>query len=538
MEMVVLVEAQPESPHLPGKSLLPICGVPLAILAARRAGSRGRPTILVTPGAAGDVLLADAARRHGIDLHCGTQANALGRAIAALAPYGDTTLVARLSADNVVPDGALIEEVATELLSRDLTYIDTVGAGSGLPLGVDVEITSVRHLRRAHDSVATRGHTHARTDVIRDSGRHTFGKYRNLGRAHFRMTIDCFDDYLSIQRVFSTGENPVDIPWKDLVDRAEAGLFQPAQSGPANRFILGTVQLGAAYGVTGARAGSDAERTEMLKTAIGHGIGGIDTARAYGNSEEVIGAALATGWAGRCPVITKLSPLAGLPPEAPADQVRLAVERDVLRSCIALRVQRLDTLLLHRAEHLNAWGGAGWQRLRELRDEGRIGRLGVSVQSPEEARAALDNPDVQHVQLPCNLLDWRWDTVLPHLQAARASRGMTVHMRSIFLQGLLLSQTPDAWARAHVADPGPALAWLREWSGALNRADMADLCLAWAKQQTWADGLVIGCDTLEQLQQNISRYHAPPLSADQSAGMMASRPRLAPETLDPARWRV
>ena len=46
----------------------------------------------------------------------------------------------------------------------------------------------------------------------------------------------------------------------------------------------------------------------MLKTAIGNGVVYIDTARAYGNSEDVIGQALDLGWSGRARVITKLSP--------------------------------------------------------------------------------------------------------------------------------------------------------------------------------------------------------------------------------------
>ena len=34
--------------------------------------------------------------------------------------------------------------------------------------------------------------------------------------------------------------------------------------------------------------------------------------------------------------------------------------------------------------------------------------LGVSVQSPQEALTALACSDVRHIQMPFNLLDWRW----------------------------------------------------------------------------------------------------------------------------------
>ena len=70
---------------------------------------------------------------------------------------------------------------------------------------------------------------------------------------------------------------------------------------------------------------------------------------------------------------------------------------------------------------MTAFGGAVWERLIELLEDGTVLALGVSVQSPEEAIAALDDTDVQHLQLPFNLLDWRWreSGVIPRSARAR-----------------------------------------------------------------------------------------------------------------------
>ena len=57
---------------------------------------------------------------------------------------------------------------------------------------------------------------------------------------------------------------------------------------------------------------------------------------------------------------------------------------------------------------MTAFDGAVWERLLERLEDGTVLSLGVSVQSPEEASAALACPDVRHLQLPFNLLDWRW----------------------------------------------------------------------------------------------------------------------------------
>ncbi len=75
-----------------------------------------------------------------------------------------------------------------------------------------------------------------------------------------------------------------------------------------------------------------------------------------------------------------------------------------------------------------AHGGAIWERLIERLEDGSVLSLGVSVQSPVEALAALACPDVVHLQLPFNLLDWRW--LAEGFQTCLAARpNVTVHAR-------------------------------------------------------------------------------------------------------------
>ena len=75
-----------------------------------------------------------------------------------------------------------------------------------------------------------------------------------------------------------------------------------------SRWILGGVQLGLDYGIvnrTGKPSRDSARR--ILAEAVAGGASHVDTARAYGDSEEAIGAA-----AGGSPiprVITKIAPL-------------------------------------------------------------------------------------------------------------------------------------------------------------------------------------------------------------------------------------
>jgi spore coat polysaccharide biosynthesis protein SpsF len=275
--------------------------------------------------------------------------------------------------------------------------------------------------------------------------------------------------------------------------------------------VLGSVQLGLAYGAAN-RTGmpEHGAALEIVRRAADAGISQFDTARAYGDSELRLGEALAGKKAIRA--ITKLSPLTELSPGASRDDIRAAVDGSISESLSALRRDRLDCLLLHRASHMNAYGGAIWERLVERLEDGSVLSLGVSVQSPLEALGALACPDVIHLQLPFNLLDWRWRKA--GFKACLAARpNVTIHARSIYLQGILASG-------AHQ----------------LGREGPADLCLAYARGQDWIDGVVVGLETEDQLDDNLRLFVKRPLDPDECAFVEGRLPHLPARLLNPAQW--
>ena len=299
--------------------------------------------------------------------------------------------------------------------------------------------------------------------------------------------------------------------------------------------VMGSVQLGLAYGAAN-RTGKPARETalRLVRRAANAGVSAFDTARAYGDAEERLGAALF----GRRSVrtITKLAPLGELAAGASRPAVRAAVDKSIAESRAALRRERLDCLLLHRAHHIAAHDGAIWQRLEEHLAEGTIGALGVSVQSPAEAHMALGQTSVSHIQLPFNLLDWRWREA-GVIAALRARRSVTVHARSVFLQGLLAAKDPGIWPALAGVDAPRLIAWLEETAVAYGRDGVADLALAYARGQDWIDGVVIGQETEEQLDDNLRLCTRPPLSDADCARIAASAPRAPQALLDPAQWK-
>ena len=297
--------------------------------------------------------------------------------------------------------------------------------------------------------------------------------------------------------------------------------------------IIGSVQLGLAYGAANRTGKPDRQAAlRLVRRAADAGVGGFDTARAYGDSEERLGEAL-TGRPIR--TITKLSPLSELAADASPEMIVAAVDGSIAKSLAALKRERLDCVLLHRAVHLTAYNGAVWKRLEHHLANGTVNALGVSVQSPAEALQALAHSNVRHMQLAFNMLDWRWAEA-DVITAIRNNRSITVHARSVFLQGILASSDASVWPRVDGVDPPELIEWLNQCVGTFGRQTVADLCLAYVRGQDWIDGVVIGMETEEQLETNLALSTRLPLALADCATIEACRPRVPEQLLDPSRW--
>lgn len=538
MASIAVLQARTNSLRLPAKVLLPIKGLALAVLAAKRAANTGRPVIVATSREWSDDGLVAHLKSHDLNYFRGSLENTLDRIISALVDYHGDTIVFRLMADNIFPDGALLDEMEAEFLTESLDYLCCNGESSGLPYGMSVEVTRLAHLREAaRESVDAHEQEHVTPYVIRKFGQRNFRKYKYLEKGHYRCTIDCLDDYLAVQQVFADVLDPVEEPFLELLRRLEKAPLQPFGDSPTPRLVFGTAQLGGQYGIAN-KTGQPSQMAcqELIKTAIANGVTHLDTARAYGNSEAMIGQALKNGWKGRVKIITKLSPLQDCPSDAAISTVHAFVDASVHKSCASLGVQSVDVMMLHRASHLTAWNGDVWQRLLELKDSGAIGELGASIQSADELSTMLDVPEIQYIQLPFNILDWRWDAIIPKILATKDSRKLIVHVRGALLQGLLPSLDEQHWRQANVERSSAVIGWLSDQVTACERRNVIDLCLSYVNSLPWVDGIATGMENMHQLIQNVSYFNYSPLREMQVEWIRKTRPKLSEMTLNPSLW--
>jgi aryl-alcohol dehydrogenase-like predicted oxidoreductase len=257
------------------------------------------------------------------------------------------------------------------------------------------------------------------------------------------------------------------------------------------RLALGTVQLGLDYGATN-RHGmpSAAEAAAIVEMALAVGIDTIDTAAAYGHAERLLGEILPPDSSVR--IVTKIACSSEDEPE----RLRGAVMRSLER----LRRSSVDAVLLHDASLL---AGAVARRIadeiRALRDEGLAQRIGVSVDSLDQLQCAAQLLDLNLVQLPLSVLDQRFHTSgwLERL----SQRGVEIHARSIFLQGILITPV-DALPPYFL----PIAQKLRDFECDMRKlgCDRMVGCLSFALQQALVQRIVIGVNSRAELAQVLS----------------------------------
>lgn len=262
-----------------------------------------------------------------------------------------------------------------------------------------------------------------------------------------------------------------------------------------SRLALGTAQFGLNYGIAN-QAGqvSVNDVASILKGASLAGIDTLDTAIAYGDSEERLGQIGVNPWQ----IVSKLPKFPQLP-----DKLTDAgkwVRASVMGSIERLNVSCLGGLLLHHpADLLGSQGEALYGALAELKSLGLVRKIGISIYQPDELDTLFEHMTFDVVQAPFNILDRRlmdsgWFGKLHEL-------GVELHVRSVFMQGLLLMPATLRPAKFQRWQP----LW-DEWDRWLSVHQLTPVqaCLRYALSFNEIERVIVGVDSPEQLNEIIA----------------------------------
>ena len=264
-----------------------------------------------------------------------------------------------------------------------------------------------------------------------------------------------------------------------------------------SRLVLGTAQIGLEYGINNSCGKpSKNEAYNLLDNAFEKGIRFLDTAPAYGDSEEIIGE-----------YMKETKKIFNIVTKLPKIDIKKNIKNQLMlnldSSLKNLKMDTIDFYLIHNFSDLYE----NIEIINFLIDEkkrGKINRIGVSIYEPEELEYIINNlsDKIDVIQIPFNIFDLRWlkDDIL--LKAKNL--GIEIMARSIYLQGLffaneskLIQIHPRALDYVNI---------LKEFC--INKDTAIEkVAMQFAKQQKNIDYILMGCDSTIQLNYNLEIYN-------------------------------
>ena len=256
-----------------------------------------------------------------------------------------------------------------------------------------------------------------------------------------------------------------------------------------DKIILGTVQFGLKYGINNfSEQMTQRDVFQILNIAKANKINTLDTAAAYGLSELRIGKYIKKNKEDpNFIVITKFDLKARLSPIESLDQ-----------SLLNLNLNSVEIIMFHNYDDFKTLSKSDLNELLKLKGL-KFQKLGISLYNNEEVELVLNLDLFDVVQIPFNCLDnanLRGET----LQRLK-SKNIETHTRSVFLQGLFFMDRNKIESKLM-----PLRKYLYYFDEVANnyKIEKGVLALQYVLSKTYIDRVLIGVDSIHQINQNIS----------------------------------
>ncbi len=255
------------------------------------------------------------------------------------------------------------------------------------------------------------------------------------------------------------------------------------------RLGLGTVQFGLDYGISNAGGKTPQNEVRAILDECGkQGVTLLDTARGYGQSEEVLGKAGVSGLS----VVTKILPIKKATIE---QEDRQAIKDGFETSLHLLGQTKIYGALVHWVDDIFVGGGAGiMEDLLMFKKSGKVSKIGLSVYEESQIQRALTLYEFDLIQIPANIFDQR--LIKSGIFKELKKRGVEIHVRSAFLQGIVFMKPQDL--PAHLAGLKKSLDDFISICADLKISPTSG-ALAFLMAQSEIDRVICGVNTANQL---------------------------------------
>ena len=282
----------------------------------------------------------------------------------------------------------------------------------------------------------------------------------------------------------------------------------------SKELILGTANLGMQYGITNISEFNSLDSEKIINAALKQGICTFDTSPDYGIAESVLGRARQVN--ASLKVITKIPRMEHYTFES----IHISLNESAAR----IGSQTLDGVLFHdpaahEVRKLN-------EISKQILETGITEKIGFSAYSLENLISGKTNNPIWNLfQISENIVDQR-KIYSPDLMAMYRS-GDTFHVRSVFLQGLLLLSEHEV--KYKFKDIFSTVCKLQKIAKK-HEVTVLDLCLSYVNRIPWSSSTIIGAASEFQLA-SILNYRDIDLKLE-------DLPVLSPFLLDPRNWNI
>lgn len=291
---------------------------------------------------------------------------------------------------------------------------------------------------------------------------------------------------------------------------------------------LGTAQLGLSYGVNNDKGmPTFEESSELLSTALDLGITSFDTARAYGESEAVLGRYFKAETREKT-LITKV-----IFNGESKEKIKDELFRQATDSAKRLGVGKMPFLMLHREGYIEQYGDTLIKAMEDLKNEGLADGVGVSFSEKSRLLEYCMGTPFDCIQIPANMLDN--SEIRSGALKNVSDNGTVVFVRSVYLQGLFFKDTgsiPES-----LKGEKPLLDKLH--SLALDFGfSMTEMALGFIRDTEGIDSLVMGADTPDQLRESVNLLRGRALPEELMSEIIKLSENINPKLIQPWTWYI
>ena len=191
------------------------------------------------------------------------------------------------------------------------------------------------------------------------------------------------------------------------------------------------------------------------------------------------------------------------------------------------KMKKLYGLLIHDSNDLLKTNGlAIYNALKKQKEMGLVDKIGVSVYDPKDLKSLIENYFFDIVQLPLNIFDKRFveNNLLQNLN----DLGIEVHVRSIFLQGLLLMDEDRLPIQFFKWKPE-----FKKWYEWLSKNNITpvDACFQFVKSCNYVNKVLVGIQNERQLLEIINAYKKSEIKVFPDFGIQDKK------LIDPREWK-